>query len=192
VKIHQLNLQYLPHQDRLLARVNTSTGLEFRLWLTRRLTLGLLPVLRKVSAEQLERSLEAEPQESGLAAKDPKVRGFLSEFKKEQTLREADFATPYKAPDPALPVEEPLLVTEAHLTPLVGGNVEIRFGARSEEPGRKREVKLALDQKLMQGLLHLLEKAFAESQWTQVKGAGAEAEESADKPVDVARPQYLN
>lgn len=191
MKIHQLNVGYLADQDRLLVRVNTSTGLEFRLWFTRRLTIGLLPVLRKVSADQVQRSLAVVPQSSGLAAKDPKVREMLGEFEKEQVLQQADFKTPYKAPDPANPAQEPLLVTDVQVKPLANGQVEMNFGAKLQVEGKRPELKMALDHKLMHGLLHLLEKSFAESGWGQ--GTLSEGEGgTAGQEAAASRPQYLN
>ncbi len=192
MNIHQLNVGYLADQDRLLVRVNTNTGPEFRLWFTRRLTLGLLPVLRKVSADQVQRSLAPESQASGMAAKDPIVRELLGEFKKEQVLQQADFSTPYKSPDPASPVEAPLLVTDVQMTPLANGQVEVKFAAKSKADSKSRELKMALDHKLMQGLLHLLEKSFAESQWSQGTLAPDEASLAAPNHAQGGRPQYLN
>ncbi len=191
MKIHQLNVGYLADQDRLLVRVNTSTGLEFRLWFTRRLTIGLLPVLRKVSADQVQRSLAVEPQSSGLAAKDPKVREMLGEFEKEQVLQQADFKTPYKAPDPANPAQEPLLVTDVQVKPLANGQVEMNFGAKLQVEGKRPELKMALDHKLMHGLLHLLEKSFAESGWGQSTLSEGEGG-TAGQEAAASRPQYLN
>lgn len=40
--IHQLNLTYLPQEDRILLRINTNDAEEFRFLLTRRITLFLL------------------------------------------------------------------------------------------------------------------------------------------------------
>ena len=191
MNIHQLNVGYIADQDRMLVRVNTSTSQEFRLWFTRRLTIGLLPVLRKVSADQVQRNLAAEPQNSGLAAKDPKVRELLGEFEKEQVLQQADFKTPYKAPDPANPAPEPLLVTEVQVKPLANGPVEMNFGAKSQAQGKRPELKLALDHKLMHGLLHLLEKTFAESKWGQSVLAVEDAD-TATREAAASRPQYLN
>ncbi len=192
MNIHQLNLGYLPDQDRVLARINTNSGVEFRLWFTRRLTIGLLPVLRKVLADQVQRSLSADSAESGLSAKDPKVREFLGEFKKEQALQQADFKTPYKATNAAASVEEPLLVSEVQMTPLANGQVEIKFSAKPPQSGKQAEVRMALDHKLMHGLLHLLEKSFNESKWGQVALAGVDAEAAVEPPAAASRPQYLN
>ena len=48
MKIHQLSVNYLAEQDRILMRVNTAASEEMRLWLTRRLMLGLWPLLSKL------------------------------------------------------------------------------------------------------------------------------------------------
>ncbi len=189
--IHQFNIQYQPEQDRVLARINTSTGLEFRLWFTRRLTLGLLPILHKVTAEQAQKHLAAKPDE-GLGAKDPKIREFLTEFKKEQTLQQADFKTPYKEPNPGVQLEEPLLVSEVQITPLANANLQLKFLASTPDPGKKREVKLELDDKLMHGMLHLLERAHGEAQWARAPAVPSGADAPADLPTANTRPQYLN
>ena len=59
MNIHQLSVTYLPEEDRILARINTTAGEEMRLWLTRRLMLGLWPLLSKLMTGHLLR-LEAE------------------------------------------------------------------------------------------------------------------------------------
>jgi hypothetical protein len=45
--LHQINVAYVAREDRLLLRVSTRAGNEFRVWLTRRFTRLLLDVLRK-------------------------------------------------------------------------------------------------------------------------------------------------
>jgi hypothetical protein len=182
----------LPEQDRLLARVNTTTGLEFRLWFTRRLSLGLLPLLRKVSSDQLLRAQDAEAGESGMAAKDPKIQEFLAEFKKERAMQQADFKTPYKAPAPEAIVDEPMLTSEVQMKPLANGQVEMAFIAKTLGPGKSRELKMALDAKMMQGLLHLLEKSLRDSQWSQGTFSEIDNEALPDPTGLPKRPQYLN
>ena len=53
MKIHQLSVNYLAEQDRILMRVNTAASEEMRLWLTRRLMLGLWPLLTKLLTKHL-------------------------------------------------------------------------------------------------------------------------------------------
>ena len=193
MQIHQLNIQYQGDQDRVLARINTSAGTELRLWLTRRITIGLLPILRKVEHEQLQKSLATQPEaDLGMTADDPKVREMLSEFKKERTLQQADFKTPYKEPESGLPVEPSLLVVEVQITPLANFSARIKFVAVLADAASKREIKMELDQKMMHGLVHLMDKAFADSQWGKSPLAGGEAGPTADPSVGTARPRYLN
>lgn len=51
-KLHQMNITYVPTEDRLLLRISTMQGDEFRIWLTRRYTSLLFNVLNK----RMERS----------------------------------------------------------------------------------------------------------------------------------------
>jgi len=46
-KLHQMNVTYVPTEDRLLLRISTMQGDEFRIWLTRRYTGLLFNVLNK-------------------------------------------------------------------------------------------------------------------------------------------------
>jgi hypothetical protein len=46
-RLHQINVAYAAKEDRLLLRVTTSTGGEYRIWLTRRFTSLLLNVLHQ-------------------------------------------------------------------------------------------------------------------------------------------------
>jgi hypothetical protein len=46
-QLHQLNINYIPVEDRLMLRINTLGGDEFRVWLTRRFTELLLNLLTR-------------------------------------------------------------------------------------------------------------------------------------------------
>jgi hypothetical protein len=46
MNIHQMSVQYDERQDRLALRVSNQDSQEFRLWLTRAMTLRLLPHLQ--------------------------------------------------------------------------------------------------------------------------------------------------
>lgn len=46
-QLHQLNINYSPNEDRLLLRITTQQGDEYRVWLTRRFTALLMTVLGK-------------------------------------------------------------------------------------------------------------------------------------------------
>ena len=46
-QLHQINISYVPVEDRLMMRINTKQGIEYRVWLTRRFTGILTGLLTK-------------------------------------------------------------------------------------------------------------------------------------------------
>ncbi len=169
MNIHQLSVNYLQEQDRILARVNTTDGAELRLWLTRRLTLGLMPLLQKLVTEHVakQEALKS-PGMSPTAAADARTKEMLAEFKKEASLQKSDFKTPFKEQPAQLPLgAKPLLVTEVNVTPLANGQLQMAFSEKLPNTPNPRSFQVALEATLIHGFVHLLEKALAASMWTQ-------------------------
>src|SRR6195952_1713326 len=123
MQIHQMSVPYLPEQDRILMRVNTTEGEEMRMWLTRRLMVGLWPLLSKLLTEHL---LKLESAGASLAGANPELKKMLAEFRKEEFLQNADFDTPYQEGEQP-PAEEPLLVTDVDATPMASGPLRLNF-----------------------------------------------------------------
>lgn len=169
MNIHQLSVNYLQEQDRILARINTTDGAELRLWLTRRLTLGLMPLLRKIVVEHTAKQESTKsPHLSPKVAADFHTKAMLAEFKKEEVLQQSDFKTPFKDQPGLLPLgAEPLLVTEVKVTPLASGQLQIAFCEKLPEVANARSFQIALEANLIHGFVHLLEKALVNSRWTQ-------------------------
>ena len=189
MQIHQMSVTYLPEQDRILMRINTTDGEEMRMWLTRRLMVGLWPLLSKLLTEHL---LKLESAGASLAGANPELRKMLADFRKEEFLQHADFDTPYQDGQQRLPLgEEPLLVTDVEATPAASGPLRLNFNERP--PGgdtQPRSFQLEMQPKLMQGLMHLLDQALLQSQWREPFVAPV-AEALADEG-EAARPRYLN
>ena len=70
MNIHQLSISHDERQDRLLLRLNTLAGEEYRFWLTRRMVILILPAL----TQMLARLEAAQP---GLAASDAPAQHLL-------------------------------------------------------------------------------------------------------------------
>lgn len=194
MNIHQLSVNYVNEQDRILVRINTTAGEELRLWLTRRLALGLMPVLSKVVAEQTVSQEAAKMPGIAPVAADPEKKKMLAEFKKEETLQKADFKTPYRDQAAALPLgAEPLLVTEVNVTPLPSGQLQMSFQEKLPGAPHPRGFQMALESQLTHGLVHLLEKALEVSQWREAGAPEAVAGTSPapDEPPP-GKPKYLN
>jgi hypothetical protein len=193
MKIHQLSVSYQAEQDRILVRINTTAAEEMRIWLTRRLLLGLWPLLSKLLTKHL---LKLEAAGSSLDTADDDLKRMLTEFRKEEFLREADFDTPYKENQSVLPLgEEPLLVTDVDASPLPNGRLRLSFNERRPESAKPRSFQMEMEPKLMQGLMHLLEQALARSQWREPFGAPVAVEDARaadDDQTAPRKPRYLN
>ena len=109
MNIHQMSVQYDERQDRLSLRVSNQDNQEFRLWLTRAMTLRLLPHLQ-ASVVRLE---ARDPQ---VMATDTTAQQMLADLKREKFLAKADFSTPFVSENRKLPLgETPMLVTDVQL-----------------------------------------------------------------------------
>jgi hypothetical protein len=192
MKIHQLSVTYLAEQDRILVRINTASAEEMRLYLTRRLMLGLWPLLSKLLTKHL---LKLEAAGTSLETADEDLKRMLAEFRKEEFLKEADFDTPYKENQSVLPLgEEPLLVTDVDASPLPSGRLRLSFNERLPNVASPRSFQMEMEPKLMQGMMHLLEQALGRAQWREAFGAvAAEASSSGDEDsLGARKPRYLN
>lgn len=201
MRLHQLNFKFDPGQDRLLLRINTSTQLELRVWLTRRLTVGVLPLLRKLIVDQVAKAEALESANgNGATVRDPKIRELLGEIKKDTILKTSDFETPFKEQAnqaaTAEPADDAVLVSEMALTPLTNGHLKIKFTGKpigsSQIEHQARNVEIDLDERLMHGFLHLLEKSYAASEWSKTTVAPIDSDPASNPAADAGRPRYLN
>jgi hypothetical protein len=151
MRLHQIKVEYVPEQDRLRARVSTTSGEEILLWVTRRCVLLLWPELIKMA--------ESNPRIA--VQPNPEARKALVGFQHEQAVKQSDFSKPYEEQERARPFgADPLLVT--------------RIVHRKDDSGRPvlgllpKEgdgVFLTLDERLLHGLMRLLQAAVTKAQW---------------------------
>lgn len=192
MQIHQMSVTYLPEQDRILMRINTREGEEMRLWLTRRLMVGLWPLLTRMLTDHL---LKLEAGGQALSSADESLKKMLADFRKEEFLAKADFDTPYQEGSAVLPLgEDPLLVTDVDATPQAGGPLKLTFNERPAGGEKPRSCNLEMKPRLMQGLMHLLEQALVQSQWREPFVGIAQGEELVgdDDALSLRKPKYLN
>ena len=195
--IHQINVSYAAEQDRLLIRINSQSGEELRVWLTRRLSLQLFPILQRSSQEQVQAQLV---QPDPAAAPGEQRQQLVHNFQKEAEIYQGDYQTPFREQPTALPLgEDPLLVTQLKLTPLAQGKLALTLLETLQ--GRQRDIEVVMDVKLTQGLAHLLRQAIEASQWLQVAELGAappprqeqtDPDDKAEGSNQTTKPRYLN
>lgn len=183
MNIHQISVNYAERQDRLMLRINTQDGQEFRLWLTRRLTGRLLPHLQ-ASVVQLE------TQNPQVVVADPSAQHMLTELQRETFLEKADFKTPFSSEAPVLPLgEEPILVTDVQLNMHSSGTLNVVFKDLSGEGATGRSCQLGLQSSLLHGLLHLMGQAIQQANWRMDSPPPPMEGEATDSP-STAKPIY--
>lgn len=151
MRLHQIRIDYHQEQDRLLLRISTDDDSELRFWLTRRFVKGLWPALMTM----------AETMGDTRSQHDPAIRKAMLEFEHDKAVRQADFATPYKASATNLPLgAEPLLVTRLRIQPDGHGNAVLAL-----HPTQGQGMDLAMDAMLLHSFTRLVQGAVGRTDW---------------------------
>ena len=153
VTIHQLQVAFDATEDRLLFRLTTVAGEEFRVFLTRRFVKGLWPLLIKTI-------------DSKVAVKAPiaEARREVMAFEHEKAVRETDFKTPFQEPPPQAPRQFPLgeapyVATQGNIR-LVDGVFKLALN-----PASGQGIEIGLDDRLMHSLCRLIEQSTRSADW---------------------------
>lgn len=158
--LHQIQLSYVPEEDRLLLRVSTREHQELRFWLTRRLVARLWPLLVDQLAARADAGAHA----------DPEARRSLLEFRHEAAVQQADFSAPYRDAPRETPLGAvPLLVTKARLRP---GEAGFDLWLM---PAEGSGVRLSLTEAMLHSLCRMLEQTAARTEWGLASPLGAPA-----------------
>ncbi|MBN1103948.1 MAG: hypothetical protein JXL84_11090 [Deltaproteobacteria bacterium] len=150
-KIHQMQLAFVPLEDRLLFRVRTTDQNELRFWLTRRYVKLLWQVLRQMLGET----------QAGPAA-DPRAKEAMLSFQHEEALTKMDFATPYKE---GSEVRRPL-----GDKPVLVSRIQVKAGPGNTRvlcmhPEQGQGVEIVLDSVWLHSLCKILVGAVKKSDW---------------------------
>ena len=160
--LDQIQVTYVPGEDRLLLRVSTSSNEEFRFWLTRRYVRLVRP--------HLEQQLVSQPRISTQA--NPVAQRELYAFERQQAVQSADFQTPYKQEEKALPLgAEPLLLTRFAMRPTDAGGVSVTLA-----PEQGQGIDLALTPQLVHSIMALLDNALKTADWALAPASPPAAE----------------
>lgn len=186
-----MSISYLPEQDRILVRVNTSDDHELQFWFTRRLTLGLVPLFERIVTEHATRA--GGPATTHMAAADPMAKKAMADFARAETVRQADFSTPYQ---PAATRQQvfpsPLLITDISIAPLPGAQMRLTCTEKLGGDQPPRRFELALSQQLTHAFMHLLDHAVHASQWRNPAQADATRSAGPTLAPVATKPDYLN
>lgn len=192
--VHQISIRYDADQDRVLVSVNTHTHEEILLWLTRRLLVGLWPLLNRIMVDHF--ALPPGAKTDGfvsLESMSAANRQHLAHFQRESALAETNFGVPYRRTALHRPMgQTPLLVSEVNLTPREGAHLQLHF--KEQVQGSQRSFQMDLRAELLYGVIELLGQALQQSQW--MPGSTTEptvvVETRHAEPDEDERPRYLN
>jgi len=147
MSVKQFNGTYFNQEDRILLRMSTINGDEFRLWLTRFMTRHLLIAIHQLIQKNLERK------------HNPQIAQVVQEFQEEGIKSRTNFQEEY-VPATNLPLgEEGVLVTGLNLA-LKEDMFSIDFGLITQQ-----NLNLQLNIQVVQSLSLLLQQLQENAQW---------------------------
>ena len=150
MKLHQINLEYVPEQDRLLMRISSGAGEEILLWLTRRCVKLLWPGLLNLA--------QTVPD---IATQSHDVKTALLGMRHEAALAKTDFSKPYDGTSLERPLgTDPILVSRMQITHNKDGSFVLTL-----LPNKGQGVHVALDEALLHSVCGLLRKIVAKTDW---------------------------
>lgn len=185
--IHQLQASYQADEDRILLRLNTHSGEEMRVWLTRRMLKGMLGHVQRLADH-----LRAMRNAAATADAEEDTSGTLDN----------DFESPFESSEQTvLPLgERPLLTTALHVSPDADNSLKVRFDEVSDghsEPGRSMEITLGPE--LLVGFVQVIDAVLKVADWGITLDSplpSAPVQETTANPLDdfanATRPKYLN
>lgn len=166
--IHQIQMRHDQKQDRLLLRLSTTDGKEFRFWLTRRFVKRIWGLLLKML--QWDRTVQQQV--------DPRTRQTVLDIRHEGFVQQGNFSQPFEEAPHEMPLgDEPLVLTKA-----AGKRTDGGLHMLSLHPERGQGIDITLDNKLLHLFTKLLREAVGRADWdldlALNPGAKAEAAES--------------
>ena len=148
--INQLQMLYVPEEDRILFRVNTTQREQFRFWVTRRYALLMLKVLN----EHQETDPDISMQES------IEARQAIKSFKEERAMTSANFNEAFEEGANELPLGEEIPVAFKLSYQVNEGNLNIAI-----QPKEGQGINMAIDRNINISLTNLLMNAAQKGEW---------------------------
>lgn len=150
-RLHQIQIRFVPQEDRILLRIRTTDSSEYRFWLTRRYVKLLWPVVVKML--KADRRVQLQPSDE--------ARSAVLSFRHEKVIKEGDFSTKYKEDAAELPLGE---------SPLVLARIKLKKGDQNGHllcmhPESGKGIELAMNETLLHSFSKLLTDAVKIAEW---------------------------
>jgi hypothetical protein len=150
-RLHQIQLQFDPHQDRAVLRIRTTDKAEFLFWITRRFVQLLWNVLIKI----------VQTDELVSAQADPGNKQAVLAFQHEQAVQQSDFKTRYEPEVAQRPLgDTPMLLAKVQLRRTDGGDNILVLS-----PLQGKGIELRLEPPMVHSLCKLIAEICQTAQW---------------------------
>jgi len=150
-QLHQIQLTYVPVEDRALLRVSTTEHCEYRFWITRRYASLLWPALTRSLLTTCTIATQNEPG----------AQSAVLAFKHEAALASSDFKTQYQSEKLQTPLgSDPILLARIHCQRLAENKTLLAL-----HPDQGQGLELQLNDKLLHSLAKLLQDAATAGAW---------------------------
>lgn len=158
-QVHQMQLTYVPTEDRLLFRMSTKNRQEFRFWMTRRYAGLLWTSLTNVIAKA-DAGKGPEDAEASTRPKDPLVESTMAEMKHREMVAKSDFETEYQE-SAYLPLgEQPGLLFSVVIKPHPAGPAMLCM-----HPEKGQGVEMVLSEEVAHSLCKLIAETTEKAGW---------------------------
>ncbi|MFT7687579.1 MAG: hypothetical protein ACI9FB_002935 [Candidatus Azotimanducaceae bacterium] len=148
--ISQMQMRYVPEEDRILFRVNSTDKKEFRLWLTRRYSLLLLGVLSK----HLDNDVDISTQVNSEA------RQAVRSFKNDQAIQGADFKQGFKEDAEEFPLGSEISLAFKLNYKIQGADLHLGL-----QPKEGKGIDMVISEQVNPTLVQLIRQAAQKAGW---------------------------
>lgn len=154
--MHQMQLTYVPTEDRLLFRMNTKARQEFRFWMTRR----YVSILWNSLSGIISKAEKSKEEPDAPAPVDPLVESTKVEMKHQEMVKKSDFKTEYQE-STYLPLgEQPSLLFSVAIKPNPNGQALLCM-----HPEKGQGVEMALNEQIVHSLCKLIVETTQKAGW---------------------------
>ncbi len=178
--IHQVQIRFDEQQDRLLLRVSTTDGCEYRFWLTRRFVKQLWGLLLKMV--EWDKAVQQQF--------DTAMRQTVLEIQHEGYAQQGDYSKNYEESPRRMPLgESPILLCSGKGVRRDGG-LQVLCLYPAQGPG----LDMTLDARLLHIFAKLLRDGVARAEWDMKLGLREESGKETERPAqaETAPARKLN
>ena len=163
--IKQFNCEYLPKEDRLVFRINTTDGSDFSFLLTRRVTLFILKTTQQMIQQKLETKHVAP------------VAKAIGEFESEAAREQADFQHQYEVGSQFPLGQSPILVQDVSCRMIEQDGKAMM--SMDFQLANDKTINLQLWGHVLQNMRFLLEKMLHQALWHPSPSEASQAQQPA-------------